>query len=287
VIGPRDAALPVIKMELANLSRVTLRRTVQLWPLTFSLTRREISARYRGSLLGLAWSLLIPLMMLGIYTFVFGLVFKSRWSGNGQQPSSISDYAIILFSGLIVFQLFSDVLNRAPGLVLANGNYVKKVVFPLQVLVPVALGSALFNLLVSIAVLFAFMLVVHYPLQLTILWLPVILFPYCLLILGAAWLLAALGVYMRDIGQVLGTLITALMFLSPVFFPVSNLPSWAQKTVMLNPVAVPVSLARDALVFGMRPHMLPLVLYAFVSVVICVVGYIFFQKTRKGFADVL
>jgi len=257
------------------------------FPLVLPLVRREISARYRGSLLGLAWSLLIPLMMLGIYTFVFGVVFKSRWSGSSTQPSSISDYAIILFSGLIVFQLFAEVLNRAPTLVLANGNYVKKVVFPLQVLVPVALGSALFNLFVSVVVLFAFMLIVRYPLPLTILWLPVILLPYCLLILGISWFLASLGVYLRDIGQVLGTVITALMFMSPVFFPVSNLPSWAQHIVMLNPVAVPVSLARDALVFGQRPHFLALAPYTLVSMVVCVLGYLFFQKTRKGFADVL
>lgn len=273
-------------MGLVNLSDAALRRVAGLSPLAFSLTKREISARYRGSLLGFAWSLLIPLLMLGIYTFVFGLVFKSRWSGTAE-TSSISDYAIILFSGLIVFQLFAEVLNRAPSLILSNGNYVKKVVFPLQVLVPVALGSALFNLLVSVVVLFAFMLIMHYPLPLTIFWLPVILLPYCLLILGVSWFLAALGVYLRDIGQVLGTIITAIMFLSPVFFPVSNLPSWAQKVVMLNPVAVPVSLARDALVFGLRPHFLALAPYALVSVIICALGYLFFQKTRRGFADVL
>jgi lipopolysaccharide transport system permease protein len=251
-----------------------------------ALTVREVAARYRGSVLGLLWSLLIPLFLLGIYTFVFGFVFKSRWSA-GPQSSSIGDYAIILFSGLIVFQVFAEVVNRALGLILANSNYVKKVVFPLEVLVPVALGSALFNLLVSLVVLLAAMLVTRHPVPLTALWLPIILLPYCLLVLGISWFLASLGVYIRDIGQVLGTVVTALMFLSPVFFPISNLPEWAQRLVMLNPVAVPVSLARDAVVFGLRPHLLVLGPYAAVALVVCALGYLFFQKTRKGFADVI
>lgn len=251
-----------------------------------ALTAREIVARYRGSALGLLWSLLIPLFMLGIYTFVFGFVFRSRWSAS-PQDGGVGDYAIILFAGLIVFQLFGDVINRAPGLILANSNYVKKIVFPLDVLVPVALGSALFNLLVSLVVLLAAMLALQHPVPLTALWLPVILVPYCLVILGLSWFLAALGVYLRDIGQVLGTIVTALMFMSPVFFPISSLPEWAQRLVMLNPVAVPVTLARDALVFGVGPGWLPLVTYLVAAILICVLGYLFFQKTRKGFADVL
>lgn len=250
------------------------------------LVQREVAARYRGSLLGLLWSLLLPVSMLGIYTFAFGFVFKARWP-RPLESTSIGDYAIILFAGLIVFQLFGEVFSRAPGLVMANANYVKKIVFPLDILVPVALGSALFNLVVSVGVLFVFMLVMHYPLPLTALWLPVILLPYCLTILGLAWFLAALAVYLRDIGQFVGPVVTALMFLSPVFFPLSNLPEHVQSIVIFNPVAVPVILARDALIFGLRPHLLTLGPYALASLVICGLGFLFFQKTRKGFADVL
>jgi len=224
--------------------------------------------------------------MLGIYTFVFGFVFQSRWS-SGPRQGGVGDYAIILFAGLIVFQLFGEVINRAPGLILSNTNYVKKIVFPLEVLVPVALGSALFNLLVSFVVLLCAMLATRHPIPLSLLWLPVILLPYCLMILGLSWFLSALGVYLRDIGQVLGTIVTALMFLSPVFFPVSNLPAWVQTLVMLNPVAVPVTLARDALIFGEPPHLFTFAPYALVSTIVCALGYLFFQKTRRGFADVL
>jgi lipopolysaccharide transport system permease protein len=264
----------------------SIRRPSGRLMLTLPLIRREIAGRYRGSALGLVWSLLIPLFMLGIYTFVFGFVFKSRWAGE-QQSTSVGEYAVILFSGLIVFQLLAEVVTRAPGLVLANSNYVKKIVFPLEVLVPVSLGSALFHFGVSLVVLFGFMVVMGHPIPLTVLWAPAILVPFCLMILGLSWFLAALGVFVRDIGQVLGTIVTALMFLSPIFFPLSALPVWLQPMVLFNPIAGPVNLMRDALVFGVGPDFETLGSYAVASIGVCGLGYLFFQKTRKGFADVL
>ncbi len=254
--------------------------------LTLSLTTREIAGRYRGSALGLLWSLLTPLFMLAIYTFTFGTVFRSRWAGASENAST-GEFAIILFAGLIVFQLFSEVVTRAPNLILANANYVKKVIFPLQILPLVAMGSALFQAGVSLIVLFAFQLAIRGSIPLTVLWLPVVLAPFCLLILGLAWFLASLGTYYRDVNQFLGTLITAIMFLSPIFFPLSALPAWLQPWLIANPVAFPVEQARGVLIFGQLPNFLGLALYSVIAAAIAWAGYLWFQKTRKGFADVL
>jgi lipopolysaccharide transport system permease protein len=266
--------------------------------LTFALIRREIVGRYRASMLGILWSMLTPLLMLAVYTFVFGIVFRARWvdaagaGGSaettvGAAPPTTVGFAIVLFSGLIVFQLFAEVINRAPMLVMANANYVKKVVFPLQILPVVALGSALFHAAVSATVLFAFMLFVRGAIPPTALLWPLVLAPFCLLILGLAWFLAALGVYYRDIGQFLGTLLTALMFLSPIFFPLSALPEWLRFWVTLNPVSLPVEQTRDVLIFGRLPDFLGLGVYAAIGLAVAAIGYMWFQKTRKGFADVM
>lgn len=254
--------------------------------LLLPLIRREIIGRYRGSALGILWSLLTPLFMLAVYTFVFGQVFKARWAGASEN-ASMGEFAVTLFAGLIVFQLFSEVVTRAPTLILANQNYVKKIVFPLEILVPVALGSALFHMAVSLIVLFAFMLPIYGGVPWTALLLPLVLLPYCLSILGLSWFLASLGTYVRDIGQVLGTLVTALMFFSPIFYPASALPDWIQPWLVLNPIALPVEQARDLLIFGKLPDFAQLGYYSFVAMIVAVLGYQFFQKTRKGFADVL
>jgi len=261
----------------------TLRRLVQL---IFDLVRREVIGRYRGSALGIIWSLLTPLFMLAIYTFVFGTIFKARWTGQSED-ASIAEFAIMLFSGLIVFQLFAEVVTRAPMLILSNSNYVKKVVFPLQILVPVALGSALFHFAVSLLVLFAFVIAVFGSIPLTAFLFPLVLVPFCLMILGLGWFFASLGTYLRDIGQFLGTLVTALMFLSPIFFPVEALPDWLQPYIYLNPIALPVEQFRDAAIIGLVPDPGALAIYSVISLIIAFLGYQFFEKTRKGFADVL
>jgi lipopolysaccharide transport system permease protein len=254
--------------------------------LTAQLIRREIVGRYRGSVLGILWSLLTPLFMLAVFTFVFGTVFKARWTGTSEN-ASVGEFAVILFTGLIVFQLFAEVVNRAPGLILANQNFVKKIVFPLEILVPVALGSALFHAAISFAILLTFIYAIHGMIPWTALLLPVVLTPFCLMILGLSWFLASLGTYVRDIGQILGTLVTALMFLSPIFFPLSALPDWLQPYLLINPVALPVTQAREVLIFGALPDFAALGVYTFVAAAIAWLGYQFFQKTRKGFADVL
>jgi len=263
--------------------------------LIITFVRREIAGRYRGSMLGIVWSLLTPLFMLAVYTFVFGIVFRARWvgvgaqgeSGAGAAEPSTAEFAVILFAGLIMFQLFAEVINRAPALILSNANYVKKVVFPLEILPVVALGSALFHAGISLLVLLAFRLAVVGDVPPTALLVPVVLVPFCLMILGLSWFIAALGVYYRDINQFLGTLVTALMFLSPIFFPLSALPEWLGPWVVLNPLAFPVEATRSLLIFGRLPDVIGLVAYTTVALAIATLGYAWFQKTRKGFADVL
>jgi homopolymeric O-antigen transport system permease protein len=255
-------------------------------PLMWTLVVREVAGRYRGSLLGTLWSLITPLMMLGIYTFVFGTVFHSRWSAAGAETST-AEFAIVIFMGLIIFQIFGEVVNRGPGLVLANANYVKRVVFPLELLVPVALGSALFHAAVSFAVLIVFMLAALGGIPITAIWLPIVLCPYCLFILGVGWVLSSVGVYYRDISQITGTLVSALMFLSPIFYPLSSLPEWIRPWVKLNPITWPVETARAVMVFGRSPDLVGYVSYSVVAGIVAALGYQWFQKTRHGFADVL
>ena len=265
--------------------------TAKNFGLITALIRREVVGRYRGSALGIVWSLLTPLFMLAVYTWVFGTVFQARWvaapGAAADVAPSTGEFAIILFVGLIVFQLFAEVVNRAPGLILANANYVKKVVFPLEILPVVALGAALFHAAVSLVVLAGFMLAVHATIPITALLLPIVLAPFALLILGLGWFLASLGVYLRDIGQLLGTVVTALMFVSPIFFPLSALPEWLRPWVALNPIALPVELARDVLIFGRAPDLTGIAVYSLVAALVAALGYMWFQKTRRGFADVV
>jgi lipopolysaccharide transport system permease protein len=257
--------------------------------LLLSLTRREVAGRYRGSVLGILWSLINPLFMLAIYTLVFGGIFKSRWqvAGRSAEGQSMADFAIVLFAGLTIFQVFSEVITRAPMMVVANTNYVKKVVFPLEVLVPVALGTALFHAGVSLLVLLFFEALFMGGVPMTALLLPFVIVPFCLLLVGLGWALASLGTYLRDIGQVVGTAVTALMFLSPLFFQRSSLPEWIRGWVTLNPLTIPMEQTREVLLWGHQPDWLALGVYMAVATLVAVSGGFFFQKTRKGFADVL
>ncbi|MET3597482.1 lipopolysaccharide transport system permease protein [Mesorhizobium shonense] len=262
---------------------------MQTIPLLLSLTRREITGRYRGSAFGLLWSLLTPLFMLGIYTFVFGFVMKSRWSlpNPTNAENSTAEFAVMLFSGLIVFQVFSEVLSAAPGLVLNNRNYVKKIVFPIQILPAVSVAAALFHAFVSMLVLLCFVWFVFSGIHLTVILAPLVIAPLAILVLGLAWILAAVGVYFRDIGLIIPPVLTAVMFLSPVLFPRTALPVGLQFYLSVNPLAVPVESLRNVVIFGVQPDWVSLGYYLVVSIAVAFLGYQFFQKTRRGFADVL
>ena len=223
--------------------------------------------------------------MLAIYTFVFSVVFKAKWGAS--HSDSKTEFAIILFAGLIVFNLFSEVVNRAPNLILSNVSYVKKVVFPLEVLPVIAIGSSLFHALVSVIVLLVFNGMVNQVFPLTSFLLPVVLLPLFALTLGLAWFLASLGVFLRDVGQTVGILTTALMFLSPIFFPASALPETLRGYLFLNPLTFIIEQVRKVLVLGQFPDWQGLGLCFFAYVFLAWLGFAWFQKTRKGFADVL
>ena len=224
--------------------------------------KREVLGRYRGSALGLLWSFFNPLFMLTVYTFVFSEVFKARWSAGSE---SKTEFALVLFAGLIVFNLFAECINRAPGLILSNTNYVKKVVFPLEILPFVALLSALFHTLISLGVwLIAYTLFFGIP-HLTVFYLPLVLLPFCLFLMGLSWALASLGVFLRDVSQFIGLLTTALMFLSPIFYPATALPEDYRRILYLNPLTTVVEQTRDVLFWGKTPDLFMLGIYCVVT----------------------
>jgi lipopolysaccharide transport system permease protein len=252
--------------------------------LIIQLTKRDVLGRYRGSVFGLAWSFFNPLLMLAVYTFVFSVVFKARWGVAGEDRVN---FAIILFVGLIVFGLFAECINRAPGLILSNTNYVKKVVFPLEIMPSVALGSALFHAGVSLVVLLAAQFLINHRLPWTVVVFPIVLLPLLLATMGFAWLLSALGVYVRDLGQITSIFTTVLMFLSPLFYPLSALPEKYQLWLHLNPLTFIIEESRNVLIFGKTPNWIGWGLAVAAGVLFSAGGFWWFQNTRKGFADVL
>ena len=248
------------------------------------MTKRDVVGRYRGSVMGILWSFFNPVLMLAVYTFVFSVVFKARWSAESE---SKTEFAIVLFVGMIVHALFSECVIKAPGLILGNINYVKKVVFPLEILPWITLGSAAFHMVVSTSVLLAFYAMVHGSLQWTIFFLPLIIAPLSLLTLGFSWFLASVGVYLRDVGQTVGILTTVLLFFSPVFYPVSALPPDYQLLLQLNPLTFIIEQGREVLVWGRMPDWSGLGRYWIYATLIAWLGFAWFQKTRPGFADVV
>lgn len=251
------------------------------------MARRDAVGRYQGSVLGLAWSFFHPLLMLAVYTVVFGVIFKARWGSGPDAPGSNVDFALILFVGMIVHGLFAEVLNRAPGLILANANYVRRVVFPLEILVPVSMLSALVHTGISLLVLTAALLLHRGSIPPTAALLPLVLVPLLVLTLGLGWILASLGVYVRDIGHVVGVVTTILLFLSPMFYPVEAVPESFRAAIHLNPLTLVMEQCREVLIWGRVPDWAALGLYLAGAAVVAVAGFWFFQRTRKGFADVL
>ncbi len=253
--------------------------------LIWQLTRRQVVGRYRGSFMGLAWSFFNPILMLVVFTFVFSVVFKARWGIGGEE--SKTDFAIILFIGLIIHGLFAECVNSAPGLMLSNVNYVKKVVFPLEILPWVAMGSALFHALVSLGVWAVFYLLLYAGIHWTAVLFPLVILPLVLATMGIAWILTSLGVFVRDITQVIGILTTVLLFLSPIFYPISALPKEYQLLLHINPLTFMIEEARNVLIWGRMPDWMGWAIYFAVSLAVAWIGFWWFQKTRKGFADVL
>lgn len=250
------------------------------------MIRRDVQARYRGSALGLAWTFVTPLLMLGVYTFVFAGVFGARWGAQGSDTHTLG-FALHLFAGLILHGFLAENLGRAPGVITAHANYVKKVVFPLQILPPMLLGSAMFHLLMNLAVLLVAVLLIGPGFSMQWIWLPAVLIPLALVALAANFLLASLGVFLRDIGQLMGLLTTLLMFLSPVFYPLDALPEAVRPWIALNPLSLPIEALRNVLLDQQAPRLAPLALYTALALLGCGLCHAWFQRTRPAFADVV
>ncbi|WP_141680302.1 ABC transporter permease [Bacillus sp. FJAT-26390] len=247
--------------------------------------KREVIGRYRGSYLGIVWSFINPLMMLVIYTYFFSVVFKAKW-GSGVGESQV-EFALILFCGLITFNLFSDVITRSPSVVINNPNYVKKVVFPLEILPITILGAALVHFLISLSILTLGLILLMGVFNWTIVFVPIVLLPLLFMTLGLGWFFASLGVFIRDIGQFLGLAVQALMFLSPIFYPISIIPESFRVFYYLNPISYVVEDMRKVIILGQSPDWTWLIIGTLIGMLLSWLGYLWFQKTKGGFADVL
>jgi lipopolysaccharide transport system permease protein len=254
--------------------------------LIVQMTKREVIGRYKGSAMGLAWSFFNPVFMLIVYTFVFSMIFKARWGGMGGDESK-TQFALMLFVGMIVLALFSEAVNQAPRLIVSNVNYVKKVVFPIEILPIVAMGASLFHSFISLSVMLGAFALFNGYLHWTALFIPTILLPLVIFTLGAMWMLASLGVFIRDVGQMIAMLTSVLMFLSPVFYPISAVPERFHSYILANPLTFIIEQAREVLIFGHFPNWKGLGIYTSAAIIVAWIGFYWFQKTRKGFADVL
>lgn len=248
------------------------------------LIHREIESRYRGSLLGILWALLTPLLTLAVFTFVFSVVFQARW---GTSTGGKGEFALIMFAGLIVFTAFSEALVRSPGLILENSSYVKKVVFPLEVLPWVMVLSSLFQVAISLVILAVFYLAVFGLPPLTILLIPLVWVPLILFSLGVGLLLSALGVYLRDLRSVMPVVSQLLMFLTPLFYPAEALPETYRKLLHINPLTGIVENTRTVLFAGTAPDWTMLGIQTLAGLVFALLGLRLFRYLRTGFADIV
>jgi lipopolysaccharide transport system permease protein len=252
--------------------------------LLWQLAKREFVGRYKGSIMGVAWSFFHPVLMLAIYTVVFSIAFKARW-GTGDE--SKVTFALVMFSGMILHALLAECLNRAPDLIVNHTNYVKKVVFPLEILPVVVLVSGLLHFVVSFCILFVFSIFAGMSIHPGVMLIPIVLLPLVLLTLGLSWLLASLGVYLRDLTQSMGIITTMLLFLSPVFYSLDALPPGFRILVGLNPLTLPMTQLRNVMFWGKSIEWVPWSLSLALGITVSYLGFWWFQKSRKGFADVL
>ncbi|GHW66689.1 ABC transporter permease [Vibrio cholerae] len=253
--------------------------------LIYQLSKREILSRYKGTSFGIAWSIFTPLLMLVLYTFVFSFVFKARWGESNELPREI--YALVLYTGMITHALFCDCLVRSSTLMHANVSYVKKVVFPLEVLNWVVLFSSIFQTFIGFTLLVLAVIFITGSISIYVLFIPLILLPLCMLIMGVSWFVASMGVYFRDLAQLTTIASTVLMFASPIFYPTSMLPESIRVYIYLNPLTYFIEAFRSVLIWKTAPSFESIIIVYLISFVVAFLGFKFFQRTRKGFSDVL
>ncbi len=248
------------------------------------LTKREISSRYRNASLGVLWSLLSPFLLLVIYTFAFGTIMGGRWP---EPQAANTHFSVALFSGLIPYFILSECMNRSPDLVVSNPAFVKRVVFPLEILPWPMLLSALFHFFMNTLVFIVLRWVVDGTFSPTIFLLPLVILPLIFVALGVSWLLSSLAVYVRDIQQVIGLASMALLFLSSAMIPTSAVPERYRSIFMLNPLTFIVDQARTVMIWGHQPEWAGLAVYALLAIGFMQASYMWFNWARRGFADVL
>jgi len=247
------------------------------------LAGREISQRFQGSMLGLGWAVVMPLMTAAVYTFVFSAIFQSRWGGS----TNHFDFAFMLLIGMAVHSVFAEALGRAPQLVVGNASYVTKVIFPLEILPVVTVLAALMNAFIMLCIVILGQALLKGVLHWTIVFLPVIALPYLIFVTAGVLLCAAVGVFMRDLSQIVTLLVTVTFFLTPIFYPLQAVPERFQIIMRLNPLTSMVEQARTVVVFGGLPDFLSLFLYSLCALTSLAIAFWIFQRMRPGFADVL
>ena len=252
--------------------------------LLWQFARREVAGRYRGSLIGFGWAVLNPLLLLAVYTFVFSVVFEMRWDRPVPDRAS---FALVIYAGMIVHGFFAECMTRSPSLVVDNRNLVKRVVFPLHLLPWSVLAVASFHYVVGLAIVIAAVFVTTGGLPATIVALPLLWIPQALLALGIAYAFAALGVYLRDLAQLATFLALVLLFASPVFYPASAVPAQWRWVMEVNPVAALIEATRGALLYRTWPDATTIAGLWLASALVAWLGFFWFQRTRRGFADVL
>jgi lipopolysaccharide transport system permease protein len=288
-MGVRNSAIiishqPESIWDYANPWRLVL-HFVKLRNLIWQFTLRELQARYRGSYLGILWALITPLMRLTVYTFVFAVIFNRRWAGS--KSEGFLDFALILFSGMVAFSVFSECATQVTMLVVSNPNYVKKVVFPLEILPVSVVGSAFIHSLISLSIVLVGLLISSGKLNWTLVYLPLVYLPLIALTLGLSWLLASLGVFIRDARNFVSVVVQLLFFLTPIVYPISAVPVAARPLFRLNPLTTIVEDFRRVVIWGMPPDWLWLGVVTLVSALVMLGGYMWFMKIKRAFADVI
>lgn len=272
--------MTVTATSLLGLFRLLLAQRSLCWRLTV----RELSQRFRGSMLGLVWAVLTPLLTAAVFTLVFTGVFPTRWGAGGTNPF---DFAMLLLVGLSVYSLFSEVVSRAPRLIVDNANYVTRVVFPLEILSPVIILTGLVNFFITVLLVLLGNLFAHGSLHVTVLFLPLILLPFLVFLMAAAILFSTIGVFVRDISLIISPVLTFMLFLSPIFFPLEAVPESWRMVVRLNPLTPIITEARAVLLFGEWPNMAALGVYFLCALGVLALAHWLFRRLRGGFADVL
>lgn len=253
--------------------------------LFMQMLRRDIQQRYRGSQLGFIWAFIYPIMMLVVYTFVFGMVMKVKWGVEGQDNI---EFGIILFAGLLLHSFLAEVLIGAVGMISGNNQFVKKVVFPLEVLNVVSVANAFFHMLLGLLILLTIFVISGGTLHWTLVLVPIVILPFACFLMGMSWFISVMGVYVKDLSQVMGVIVTILLFLGPIVYPFSAVPDSIKTYVLwLNPLTIVVEQFRAVVLFGELPNWELLGIYSVFAILMLFVGAWFFQKTRAGFADVI